>query len=382
MRGAGGEPEPGFGNGASQVTQVETFDSATIATGLVATPSGRLFVSASSNVARRTPAGALVGFGAEGKQAALGPHGVAPLEISGPIFADGPRRLISLGHPPECFCLVRTDVSGAPDEAFGEGGKVQLPDGFGAHGVLVARGGAIVATGHSKGHGMAVVRYTPGGRLDPSFGNGGVAYIGFPRSFATARAAVLLSDGDLVLAGGDDGLVALARLLPDGHLDRSFGHGGRSLIRLGGYAHATLLARARKGLIVAGVQVSKRQPKRAFALRVGADGRPQRSFGHRGFLDASGMKRPIATLPSHRRIVLVGALPKGGVALRAFGAKHGGVDPRFGVEGTARAVVRQGRFRFNPVAAARVRGGAIVVAGSSGNYTRRGSRVELIRFRG
>jgi uncharacterized delta-60 repeat protein len=387
VRGAAGESEPGFGAGASQVTQVASVDSTTTAVGLIATPSGRLFVSSSSNSARRTSAPALVGFGAGGKQVSLDPPGFAPLEVTGPIFADGPRHLLAFAQPPEPHYLARTDLFGAPDGGFGEGGKVLLPEGVAARGVVVERGGAIVVFGQARGHRMAVVRYTSTGRLDQSFGKGGITDIGLPRSWTTALAATVLPDGDLVLAGdagrpAGNRFVALVRLLPDGRLDRSFGHEGRSLIRIGSNARATLLARAGGSLIVAGERFSKRDSKRAFALRVSTDGRRQRSLGHGGFLDASGIKRPIAILPSHRGIVLVGSLPQGGVVLRAFGPRHGTVDHRFGVEGTVQAAVRQGRFRFNPVAAARVRGGAIVVAGSSGNYTRRGSRIELIRFRG
>ena len=320
---------------------------------------------------------ALVGFGAGGKQVSLGPLGFAPLEIAGPIVADGPRRLVSVRR-----YLGRTDLSGVPDEAFGEGGRALLPAGFDAHGVVVERGGALVIFGRARGRGMAAVRYTRTGHRDRSFGKAGIADVGLPQTFASAFAAVFLPDGDLVLAGTDGRSVALARLLPDGRLDRSFGRAGRAVLRLGGNAQAAVLARVGNGLVVAGKERGPKGPRRAFAVGVGTDGRVRSSFGHGGFLDASGIDRSIAILPSHHDIVLVGSLPKGGVVLRAFEARHGTVDRRFGVEGTVHAAVRQGRFRFNPVAAARVRGGAIVVVGSSGNYARRGSRIELIRFRG
>lgn len=71
---------------------------------------------------------------------------------------------------------------------------------------------------------------TPPGTLDPSFGDGGIVTIDFGANDDSARAVAVQPDGKIVVAGdgaGDPSSVALARLLPNGALDPTFGDGGK-----------------------------------------------------------------------------------------------------------------------------------------------------------
>src|SRR4029079_8608768 len=77
-----------------------------------------------------------------------------------------------------------------------------------------------------------VARYLPDGSLDPSFGEAGRVITDFGgRDFAAA--VIQQPDGKIVVAGAARsggapfGAVALARYLPDGSLDREFGTEGR-----------------------------------------------------------------------------------------------------------------------------------------------------------
>ena len=76
---------------------------------------------------------------------------------------------------------------------------------------------------------FALARYLPDGRLDPTFGVGGKVSIDFG-GCEEAYALVLQPDGKLVAAGISTGIsvddFALARYLPDGRLDPTFGVGG------------------------------------------------------------------------------------------------------------------------------------------------------------
>lgn len=67
------------------------------------------------------------------------------------------------------------------------------------------------------------------GALDPTFGDEGVTVVDFNGGGGTPTSVVLQADGKLTIANwvnGYPGDFGLARLLPNGHLDPSFGQGG------------------------------------------------------------------------------------------------------------------------------------------------------------
>lgn len=118
------------------------------------------------------------------------------------------------------------------DPTFGTGGIVTTSVSNaenGAHAVLIQPDGKVVAVGYwhtseknrSLYGGLAVVRYTASGGLDPTFGSGGVVTSNFG-GLSGGTDAALQSDGKIVVVGGD----GLARFLPNGTLDSTFG-GGR-----------------------------------------------------------------------------------------------------------------------------------------------------------
>jgi uncharacterized delta-60 repeat protein len=98
--------------------------------------------------------------------------------------------------------------------------------------VAIQRDGKLVVAGSSNALGppdvrnFALVRYTGDGRLDPSFGNGGKVLTHFVRS-SYPEGIVIQPDGKIVAAGGGAGYFVLARYTPDGKLDPTFGRGGK-----------------------------------------------------------------------------------------------------------------------------------------------------------
>jgi uncharacterized delta-60 repeat protein len=155
------------------------------------------------------------------------------------------------------FALARYTQSGALDQSFGNGGLVVTPvrplttDII--HGIVVQPDGKIVAAGVTyddtvslRPHGdFMVARYLPDGELDPAFGVGGVTTTNFDQeSYDEPYAVALQPDGRIVLGGssntgggfgrimGADNL-ALARYLPNGLLDPSFGEGGKVIADAG-----------------------------------------------------------------------------------------------------------------------------------------------------
>jgi len=134
------------------------------------------------------------------------------------------------------FALVRYNPDGSFDTTFGVGGGVLTPFGGGVAARALVRqpDGKLVAAGESSATGIpdfTLARYNPDGSLDASFGIGGLVFTDFGgNTDDVAEELVLQPDGKLVAAGGSNATgrfdVAMARYLPNGSLDTSFGAGG------------------------------------------------------------------------------------------------------------------------------------------------------------
>lgn len=195
------------------------------------------------------------------------------------------------------------------DPGFGKDGSVTTSFGrgeAGANAVAVSPGGKLVAAGddfkYSEFPGepsrskFALARYRRDGKLDTSFGSDGTVETGFGDSFARAEAIVVQPDGRVVAAGGSDGRFTLARYLPDGSLDDSFGTRGKvqTAFERGRAGIAALVLQPDGKLVAAGVsgrgseqcdQGGGDEPETCseFALaRYGSDGSLDEGFGDRG----------------------------------------------------------------------------------------------------
>jgi uncharacterized delta-60 repeat protein len=122
---------------------------------------------------------------------------------------------------------ANAEAAGGPgtlDPSFGTGGTV-LTSLAGANqevnqalvsDAALASNGDIVASGS-----FGLARYLPDGKLDTSFGAGGFAQTGFG-----AAALAIQPNGEFVVAGQSGNDFAVARLTTTGALDPAFGHGG------------------------------------------------------------------------------------------------------------------------------------------------------------
>ncbi len=141
----------------------------------------------------------------------------------------------TLGRHPD-IALARFTPGGRLDPTFGHGGKVVTDLGANdyAFDVAIEDDGGIVVVGEraaAASDRFVVQRYRPNGMLDPGFANGGTALTWFGRRFQSAVAVAITPGGRIVVAGSaSNGITsrsAVARYLPDGRLDRSFGGDGR-----------------------------------------------------------------------------------------------------------------------------------------------------------
>jgi uncharacterized delta-60 repeat protein len=182
---------------------------------------------------------------------------------------------------------------GALDTGFGAGGIVTTSIDYsdGATALAVPPDGNIIAAGTDSSNGsatlFALIRYTPDGTLDPSFGSSGIVTTPIG-DYAEARAVAIQPDGKIVVAGssrapGDLAYhFAVVRYNADGSLDPSFGAGGivTTAINVEDIAYALALQPDGK-IVVAGSSYNGSQ--QVFAVvRYEHDGSPDAGFGSGG----------------------------------------------------------------------------------------------------
>ncbi len=257
-----GDIDPTFGVGGTVLTDLSGSNDE--GTDAVLQPDGKIVVVAVTPlgdqgfvqfaVVRYLPDGGLdPGFGSGG--VALASFGnvyalpqAAALQPDGSIIAGG---YTVDGQGNGGFALARFLPDGSLDTTFSGDGKLTLDAGVGAVvAVLVQPDTRIVAVGSG-----GLVRLNADGSLDTSFGANGVVAIDFE-----ADDAKLQPDGRIVIAGGftDTSVFppefgfALARFLPDGSLDATFGNGGRVNTSVGDGRAGALALQADGKIVVAG----------------------------------------------------------------------------------------------------------------------------------
>ena len=162
---------------------------------------------------------------------------------------------IAPGSSDQNFALIRLTPTGTLDSTFGTGGKLTTSFGSSAEeatGMALQADGKIVAAGYSFLSGrnvVALARYNPDGTLDTTFGSGGQRTTPIGAFSAKATATTVQADNKIVVAGfasnGSDDDFALARYNPDGTLDSTFGTAGTTTTAIGtsdDHANAMLIA--------------------------------------------------------------------------------------------------------------------------------------------
>jgi uncharacterized delta-60 repeat protein len=180
-----------------------------------------------------------------------------------------------------CFTMARFLPGGSLDKSFAHAGIFRLDGGLQAADLALDGGGRIVATGGEGGY-FVTIRLTRQGRLDPSFGDGGIVvhrqrvrFKGLLDYSIGARALTLDRDGSVTVAGGSSGKLSQAvfeRYLSDGRRDRGFGHRGRLLIQ---HFSATGLAGTRCGFVAAGTMRFHSRERQMAATGIGRNGEVQ-----------------------------------------------------------------------------------------------------------
>ncbi len=265
------------------------------------------------------------------------------------------------------FLMVRLTAGGGLDTTFGDGGVVEtpIPVGIGsvADAVVLTADGRILAGGYARWDAgvsdLAIARYSPGGALDGTFGDGGLALVTFsPPESASLSSIAVLPDGHVLAAGsvgldGSLGIVGskdylIVKFKPNGSLDTTFGTGGkvRVDIRSVDGVGAMVVQPDGKILIVGASSQANSTPPPTFgptalsAFRLNPDGSLDPSFGSAGkvvlALAMESGASSVALDGTGRTIVGGGLSTPAGDAFAVFRLDStGALDTAFGTGGVA-----------------------------------------------
>jgi uncharacterized delta-60 repeat protein len=321
------------------------------------------------------------------------------------ILVAGSVPLKNGGNPQFGVAIVRLLSSGAIDTGFGTNGRIQFGwsnkgDSW-AYDIAVQCDGRILVVGR-YGTDMAVARLSAGGTLDGTFGTGGKTIISLGKPYAgdtgggghalalqpfggiqasgcPAEQRILVAGNRPVVSGtGTSRDMAVARLLPNGTLDSTFGSGGRVFIDIAGsvdYAWGVAVDAFNKIVISGYTNTGSTTGTVDFALaRLSSNGVLDSSFGGGGKVttDVGGgfnYSESILAIDSAGRIVVSGISqsPDGTVVdftvLRYDST--GDLDPTFGTSGVATIDFGIGTAEENWGKLALDAVGRMIVAGST-----------------
>jgi uncharacterized delta-60 repeat protein len=281
------------------------------------------------------------------------------------------------GGPASSFCVVRLRAAnGTLDPTFGSGGKRRIDfggDDEGVYGAALQADGKIVLAGDSHLT-PAVARLKANGSLDTTFATGGKKTFSWG-ALGRATAALVAPNGKIVLAGfsgPEGGNMQVARLNANGKLDTTFGTGGIAPVDFGGDDFGEAVARQADGrILVAG----RSSAAGAVVARLRATGVLDTDFGGDGRVTLPGGGSASAVLVQPDRKIVVAGNASGSQAMTVTRLKpDGSPDAAFGTAGTA--TIDIGSLADLAAGAALQADGRIVVAG----YTQSAEDVAVVRL--
>jgi uncharacterized delta-60 repeat protein len=204
-------------------------------------------------------------------------------------------KIVAAGRGGTGFTVVRLQADGSLDPTFGSGGTVNTPLGDPAlqdeaYALALLGDGRILVAGTSDYEApypsdFALARYLPNGRLDQSFGLDGIVVTERP-GVQYASALALAPAGDIVVAGSGDRSIKIARYRPGGALDPTFGTGGIVSTQIGSlYSAASAVSVQPDGKVVVGGTTRDQFPAvwdEMAVARYNVDGSLDASFGQEG----------------------------------------------------------------------------------------------------
>lgn len=292
-------------------------------------------------------------------------------------------RLVSAGQTLDgsnynLMLLGLTPDNGYLDSGFNGGGSnfVDLGGGQGDGGnaiTALSDGRLLVAGYASNGSNddFMVARFTEDGMLDDTFGGAGKTVVNFG-GFEGVEDIAIDEAGNILLVGEVNHDMGVVRLTPEGDPDDSFGDGGKVLLDRGENDRATAVVVGPDGGIYVGGSSQEGGVWSMAVARLTGTGELDDSFGESGWglataADADVRANDMLLLPN-QMLLLVGSWTAGSVteAAAARVDASGEHDPLFGTDGFFhQAFGSEGNDEFTT--AALQEDGKVVVGGSAAN---------------
>jgi uncharacterized delta-60 repeat protein len=283
------------------------------------------------------------------------------------------------------FALARYSINGTLDPNFGHHGLVTTDFGNGrddrANAIALQPDGKIIVAGssyNSRDLDFALARYLPDGTLDPDFGQQGTVLTdaGSGRS-GVIEALVLQADGKILVAGyvAPDHDIALARYLPNGMLDPSFGHHGLVTTDFGSGRTALAYALALQPdgkIVVAGFSVSTAGFMDLALARYRPNGSLDPTFG------SGGKVLTDIVSGDHDAAYALALQPDGKIVVAGYAASdfalaryrsNGSLDPAFGSGGIVRTSIANNHLNWAFAMAIQPNDGRLIAGGINFDYT-------------
>jgi uncharacterized delta-60 repeat protein len=297
----------------------------------------------------------------------------------------------TLGSSGFNFAIARLLPDGTLDDGFGTNGKVIA--NFGSTDFCLAirllSDGKILLAGRAYNgitSDFALARLQPNGTLDNSFGSSGMVMFDLYGEQESINAITLQSDGKIVAVGetynGNIGAFVVARFMPNGSPDISFGEGGKVKTIIGVESDAAYdVAIQSDGKIVVMGQSNSSTISDLAVVRYLPNGELDIAFSNDGILiDNVSMFGDYAyagVLQTDGKILLAGSSvdQEEDIALFRY-LSDGQGDTLFGNNG--QVIIDAGTQTQDRVLAMSVRDGKILVAGQTGNFG--ANKLMLARF--
>lgn len=256
-------------------------------------------------------------------------------------------KIIAAGFAGTSFALARYTSNGSLDSTFGTSGIVHdttitslIQD------IAVQPDGKIVAvvSNASFNDQGVIVRYNPNGTRDTSFGTGGVVTPIVAGSTIGLRSVQIQNDNKLVVAGiirtAGVNRIFIARYLPNGAIDTSFGNDGFQTVLIGVESRGRDSIIQFDGQIVVLAQVRLATTFDFALVRFTPNGTLDASFGTNGVSTLAGFTNALPSrvnLQTDGKIIGAGSdfTPSAVAAIVRYNV-NGTLDSSFGSNGTGR----------------------------------------------
>ena len=221
------------------------------------------------------------------------------------------------------FAVAAYNANGSPDTSFDADGTLTMSFGTTvdrAFSTVVQANGKIVVAGFSRrlDDDFALVRFNTNGSFDTGFDGDGLLTSDVGSGRSAGRGVVVQPDDKIVVlattqVAGFDRSIGLVRFSPDGLPDPSFGVGGKvSTIFQSGGSPLDMILQPDGKIVVAG-SFSIENSRRILVARYNTDGSPDTSFGGSGFVTTNV---PGATFSGAGSVALQ---PDGKVVVTGYG---------------------------------------------------------------